>query len=253
MQAMLVYFLKSEWFSQCTCTMTDIHLSSHSSWAACQVCGEGFCELMVRNKVKLKACIYSDGPFIFKEPPSHVDFLSIMMSTYQCEWLVGMLEIFYLHKQYPFAPYNWLAHISCCLPWSITSDESDKALQCSISCMSLSPRSDGMSLSANLSLENQAFQLWHMLKQQQRCDYGMEERCQLLNDPLIYWWKRMRCQNKSGNRLEYIIWSGVSVGLEPIQPVSLKLSCSRISSVERTHVGFKGLCESGEIEMKNRM
>lgn len=147
----------------------------------------------------------------------------------------GMLEIFYLNKQHPFAPYNWLAHISCCLLWSITSDESDKAtppLQCSISCVSLSPRSDGMCLSANLSLEIQASQLWHMLKQQQRCDYGMEERCQLLNDPLIYWWKRMRCQNKSGNRLEYIKWCGVSIGLEPILPVSLKLSCPRISSGE---------------------
>lgn len=54
-----------------------------------------------------------------------------------------------------------------------------------------------MSLSANLSLENQTSRLRHMLKQQQRCDYGMEERCQLLNDPsLIYWWKRMRCQTK---------------------------------------------------------
>ena len=142
-----------------------------------------------------------------------------MEPAYQWEWLLGMLEIFYLNKQHPFAPYNWLAHISCCLLWSITSDESDKAtapLQCSISCTSLSPRSDGMSLSANLSLEIQASQLWHMLKQQQRCDYGMEERCQLLNDPLIYWWKRMRCQNKSGNRLEYIKWCGVSTGLEPI-------------------------------------
>lgn len=148
-------------------------------------------------------------------------------------------EILYLNKEHPFAPCNWLAHISCCLVWSITSDESDKPtapLQCSISFASLSPRSDGMSLSANLSLEIQASQLWHMLKQQQRCDYGMEERCQLLNDPLIYWWKRMRCQNKSGNRLEYIKWCGVSTGLEPILPVSLRLSCRRIRGGERVPV-----------------
>lgn len=160
-----------------------------------------------------------------------------------------VLEIFYLNKQHPFAPYNWLAHISCCLLWSITSDESDKAtapLQCSISCVSLSPRSDGMSLSANLSLEIQASQLWHMLKQQQRCDYGMEERCQLLNDPLIYWWKRMRCQNKSGNRLEYIKWCGVSIGLEPILPVSLKLSWPRISDGEPIPVCGLGDYERGK-------
>lgn len=99
-------------------------------------------------------------------------------------------EIFYLNKQHPFAPHNWLTHISRCLLWSITSDKSDKATApspWSISCASLNTGSDGMSLSANLSFEIQASQLWHMLKQQQRCDYGMEERCQLLNDPLIYW------------------------------------------------------------------
>lgn len=65
-------------------------------------------------------------------------------------------------------------------------NESDKAtvpLQCNISCASLSSKSDGMSLSANLSLEIQASQLWHMLKQQQRYYYVTEERCQLLNDP----------------------------------------------------------------------
>lgn len=167
--------------------------------------------------------------------------------------LMGILEIFYLNKQHPFAPCNWLAHISCCLLWSITSDESDKAiapLQCRISCTSLNPRSDGMSLSANLSLEIQASQLWHMLKQQQRCDYGMEERCQLLNDPLIYWWKRMRCQNKSGNRLEYIKWCGVSTGLEPILLVSLKLSCLRISSGEPSRVWFRGLWEGWKTTCK---
>lgn len=164
-----------------------------------------------------------------------------------------MLEIFYLNKQHPFAPYNWLAHISCWVLWTITSNESDKAtapLQCSISCASLSQRSDGMSLSANLSLEIQASQLWHMLKQQQRCDYGMEERCQLLNDPLIYWWKRMRCQNKSGNRLEYIKWCGVSIGLEPILYVSLKLSCRRISSGEETCERFRGLWEGWKRKYK---
>lgn len=97
-----------------------------------------------------------------------------------------------------------------------------------------------MSLSANLSLEIQASQLWHMLKKQQRCDYGMEERCQLLNDPLIYWWKRMRCQNKSGNRLEYIKWCVVSGQLEPILPVSLRLGCLRISVRELIPEGGLG-------------
>lgn len=172
------------------------------------------------------------------------------------EWLMAMLQIYYLNKQHPFAPYNWLAHISCCLLWSITWDESDKAtapLLCSIRCTSLSRTSDGISPSANLSLEMQASQMWHMLKQQQRCDYGMEERCQLLNDPQIYWWKRMRCQNKSGNRLEYITYCGVSIGLEPILLVSLKLSCLRMSSGEWTCVWFRGLCGGWEIEMKNRM
>lgn len=117
-------------------------------------------------------------------PVTHSGSLSIKVSS-------EMHKIFYLNTQHPFAPYNWLAHISCCLLWSITSDKSDKATapsQRSVSCASLNTRSDGMSLSANLSLENQASQLWHMLKQQQRCDYGVEERCQLLNDPsLIYW------------------------------------------------------------------
>lgn len=137
---------------------------------------------------------------------STVDVLSIVMHSHQLEWLTAKLD---LNKQHRFAPYKWLAHISCCLLWSITSDGSDKAvapLQCSISCTSLSRRSDGISLSANLSLEIQASQLWHMLKEQQRCDYSMEEECQLLNDPHTYWWKRMRCQNKSGNRPEYIKW-----------------------------------------------
>lgn len=49
-------------------------------------------------------------------------------------------------------------HISCCLLWSMTSDESDKVsapLHGNASCAGLSPRSDGMSPSANLSLEIQ--------------------------------------------------------------------------------------------------
>lgn len=49
-------------------------------------------------------------------------------------------------------------HITCCQLWSMTSDESDKAstpLHSNASCEGLSPRSDGMSPSANLSLEIQ--------------------------------------------------------------------------------------------------
>lgn len=87
--------------------------------------------------------IWPTCKYISEEQSCQVDFLSIMVATYQWDWLVGMLEIFYLNKQHPFAPYNWLAHISCCLLRSITWDESDKAtapLQCGISCTSLSQR-----------------------------------------------------------------------------------------------------------------
>lgn len=40
--------------------------------------------------------------------------------------------------------------------------------------------------------------------------------------PLVYWWKRMRCQNKSGNRLEYINCREVPTWLEPIRLISFK-------------------------------
>lgn len=138
------------------------------------------------------------------------------------KWLVGMLEIFYLNKQPPSAPYNWLAHISCCLPWSITSDESDKAgapLQCSISCTSSAAQGVMGRLCQQIYLSKFRPLSCDTCSNSDRDVTTVWKRgVSYWMTPLIYWWKRMRCQNKSGNRLEYIKWCGVSSGVEPILP-----------------------------------
>lgn len=69
--------------------------------------------------------------------------------------------------------------------------------------------------------------------------------------PLIYWWKRMRCQNKSGNRLEYIKWC-VSTELEPSHPVFLKLSCPKVRKEGYTHACVN-VCGSGNYKMGEKL
>lgn len=134
----------------------------------------------------------------------------------------------------------------------MTSDESDKAsapLHGNASCAGLSPRSDGMSPSANLSLEIQlgscdtcsnsnrniiALPYWRELS---------VIEWQLSNPPNILLGKN-GVTEKNGNRSEYIKWCGVCTGLEPIvPPAPLKLG---ISSGERTHVCGLGDYEKDE-------
>lgn len=171
----------------------------------------------------------------------------------QAEWVVGMQGIFYLNKHHPFAPYNWLAHISCCLlvinyfRWKWQG-------YCAITvqhflCEPQTKEWWDVSVSKSICWNSGFPAVTHAQTAPEilLC-YGRKVSVIEWPPLLIYWEERMRCQNKNGNRLEYIKWCGVSTGLEPILPDSLKLSWPRISSGERARVGFGGLWEEWKMK-----